>query len=51
VSELFSGESCSQKVDDPYLESVVKNLRFNPALANGKPVEGVAAVKLAQLPI
>ncbi len=51
ASELFSDKSCSQKVDDSYLESVVKNLRFNPALANGKPVEGVAAVKLAKLPI
>lgn len=51
ASEAFADESCSQKVEDPYLESVVKNIRFKPALENGKPVEGVAPLKLGQLPI
>jgi hypothetical protein len=46
---LFTDQACSQKVADPYLESAIKNLRFHPALQKGKPVDGVAAVNLAEL--
>ena len=51
ATEIFSDESCAHKLEDPYLESVVKNLRFKPALEKGRPVEGVASLKLGQLPI
>ena len=50
-AEAFADESCSQKVDDPYLQSVVRNIRFKPALEKGKPVDGVAQLNLHQLPI
>jgi hypothetical protein len=30
---------------------VVQNIRFKPALENGKPVDGIAAVKFADLAI
>jgi hypothetical protein len=49
AGEAFLDAACSQKVGDPYLKSVVKDIRFKPALENGKPVDGVAPVKLGQL--
>ena len=51
ASELFADESCSIAVNDPYLDALIKNFRFNPALDQGKPVDGVALLKLNQLPI
>lgn len=45
----FSDSACTQKIDDPYLQSVVRDIRFKPALADGKPVEGVAPVSLDRL--
>jgi hypothetical protein len=49
AGESYLDEACSQKVEDPYLESVVRDIRFKPALENGKPVDGIAPVKLSQL--
>jgi hypothetical protein len=49
--EVFADDGCTQKVEDPYLASVVQGLRFKPALAHGKPVEGVAALNLGKLQI
>jgi hypothetical protein len=49
ANDVFRDRSCVSKVDDPYLLSVVESLRFKPALENGKPVDGVAALKLGQL--
>lgn len=49
--DAFSDKSCSQKVDDPYLQSLVKNIGFKPALENGKAVDGVAPLNLRNLPI
>lgn len=43
----FSDIACSKKIEDSYLESIVRNIRFKPALEGGKPVEGVASVSLA----
>jgi hypothetical protein len=51
ASDLYADESCTEKVDDPYLDTVIRNLRFKPALDRGKPVDGVAVLKLGQLPI
>jgi hypothetical protein len=47
--EAYVDESCSHKVDDPYLQSVIRDLRFNPALEKGRPVEGIALFKLGDL--
>jgi hypothetical protein len=41
--------ACSKTADDPYLESVIQNIRFNPALKNGNPIDGVAALRLGEL--
>jgi hypothetical protein len=49
--EPFADASCSKRIDDPYLETVIRCIRFDPALAQGKPVEGVASVNLGQLKI
>jgi len=51
ADEAFADASCSKKIDDPYLDSVVRTIRFKPALADGKPVEGIASVNLSQLRI
>jgi hypothetical protein len=47
--EAYLDESCSHKVDDPYLQSVIRDLRFNPALEKGRPVGGIALLKLGDL--
>ena len=51
AGEAFTDESCSQRVDDPYVDAVVKGVRFKPALEKGKPVDTVAALKLGDLSI
>jgi hypothetical protein len=52
ISEgAYLDESCSQKVEDPYVESVVKAVRFKPALEKGRPVDAVAPLKLGELGI
>jgi hypothetical protein len=40
---------CTKKMDDPFLDTVVRGLRFKPALSSGVPVEGVASVNLTKL--
>ena len=45
----FADENCARQLEDPYLDGVIKDLRFTPALAGGKPVEGVARVELKDL--
>ena len=49
ANEAYLDEACSQRVNDPYVETVVRDIRFKPALENGKPVDGVAPLKLGQL--
>jgi hypothetical protein len=51
AGEAYFDESCSRKIDDSYLLSVVKAIRFNPALDRGKPVDGIAPLRLSQLPM
>ncbi len=51
AGESFRDAACTQKIGDAYLESVLKGVRFKPALKSGKPVEGVAEIKLGQLAI
>ncbi len=46
IRGLFADEACAQRIDDPYLDSVINELRFVPALDRGRPVDGVTAIKL-----
>jgi hypothetical protein len=46
---VYSDAACSTKVEDPYLLAVVDSMRFKPALRDGKPMEGVAPVRLGEL--
>ena len=49
AESAYSDPECSKRIDDPYLESVVKCVRFEPALDNGKAVEGTSALNLSRL--
>lgn len=46
VLGLFDDEACTRPVKDAELSVVAPELRFLPALEKGKPVVGVAALKL-----
>ena len=48
---VFQDARCKAPLEDPYLQSLVKALRFKPALAKGRPVEGVASLNLRMLKI
>jgi len=45
----YSDEACSQEVADAYVQSVVREIRFRPALDNGKAVAGVARLQFSAL--
>jgi hypothetical protein len=47
----YADPACTKRIDDPYLDSVVRTIRFKPALEDGRPVEGIASVNLSQLKI
>jgi hypothetical protein len=47
----YADEACSQPVTDPYLQSVVKEIRFTPALDKGKAVEGTTKLRLGDIRI
>jgi len=47
----YADAECTRRIDDPFLASVVQGIWFKPALAHGKPVDGVAAVNLGKLAI
>jgi len=49
AQEPFVDVACSKRIDDPFLEAVVRSLRFKPALAHGEPVEGITALNLTKL--
>jgi hypothetical protein len=51
ATEAFADEACRQALNDPYLDSVIHRVRFKPALAAGKPVDGVTALNLNKLTI
>jgi hypothetical protein len=51
ADEAYSDPACARRIEDPYLDSVVKRVRFKPALNNGKPVDGVASLTLDKLAI
>ena len=47
--EAFSDLACKSRINDPYLETVVRSIRFQPALEAGKPVEGIVTLDLRKL--
>ncbi len=51
ANDAYSDAACTTKIDDPYLDTVVRRIRFKPALKGGKPVEGIATLRLGQLEI
>jgi hypothetical protein len=51
AADAFQDQSCSRKVDDPYVQAVVRAIRFKPALEKGRPVESVTPLNLAQLKV
>jgi hypothetical protein len=51
ADEAYADEKCSKKIEDPFLEAVVRSIRFKPALDHGKPVDGIATLDLNKLQI
>jgi hypothetical protein len=49
--QTFADQACTQAINDPYLDTVVRRVRFKPALAAGRPVDGVTALNLNKLTI
>ena len=49
ANEAFSDVACSKRIEDPYLVSLVKSIRFKPALDHGVPVEGVASLNFSKM--
>ena len=47
----YADEACSQPVTDPFLQSVVKEIRFTPALDKGKAVEGTTKLRFGDIRI
>ena len=47
--EVFLDEACAQKADASYLLSVIRDIRFNPALDKGRAVDGVARLNFDSL--
>jgi len=51
ANEAFADPACTKRIDDSYLDSVVRRVRFKPALNAGKPVDGVTTLTLSKLAI
>lgn len=49
VEGCYADASCRTKVEDPYTVALAEDILFFPALADGRPVAGVAPVELAKL--
>jgi len=49
--DIFYDPECTKRVRDDYLQGVARDIRFKPALEKGRPVDGVAVVRLGQLAI
>jgi hypothetical protein len=43
---IFLDEHCTRPIANPYLESVIRGIRFNPSLDNGHLADGVAVLRL-----
>ncbi len=51
ADEAYYDAACTKRINDEYLDSVVKRVRFKPALNSGKPVAGIAEIKLDHMGI
>jgi hypothetical protein len=49
ATEAFLDPACSRRAEDPYVVSLIRDIRFKPALENGVPVDGVATLTLDRL--
>jgi hypothetical protein len=49
ATEAFLDAACTRRADDPYVGSLIRDIRFKPALENGEPVNGVATLMLDRL--
>lgn len=49
ADSAYSDPACTTKIEDPYLDTVVRSIRFKPALSQGQPVDGVATLNLSRL--
>jgi hypothetical protein len=47
----YIDKACSKEATDAYVQSVVREIRFKPALENGKAVDGVARLQFSELRI
>jgi hypothetical protein len=47
----YADEACSQSVSDPYLQSIVRDIRFTPALNKGRAVEGTTKLRFGEIRI
>jgi hypothetical protein len=45
----YSDPACTKPIDDPYLTTVVRSIRFKPALNQGVPVDSLGTVDVAKL--
>jgi len=46
---LYADEACSLQVDDPAMTRLLADVLYKPALVKGKPVEGVARLRLSAI--
>lgn len=51
ATEAYLDAACTRRSDDPYVGSLIRDIRFKPALVNGEPVDGVATLALDRLAI
>jgi len=51
AAAAYSDQTCTRKINDPYLTSVVEAIRFKPALDHGNPVDSVSQLTVARLRI
>jgi hypothetical protein len=49
VTAAYRDEAATRPLEDPAFESLLKTLRFNPALEAGKPVESLVKINLRQI--
>jgi hypothetical protein len=49
ITGVFRDADAHRPTQQPALEAALQELRFNPALDNGRPAEGIASLPLGSL--
>ena len=49
ATAAYADSACATKIEDAYLDTAVKGIRFKPALLKGAPVEGIASLNLSHV--